>query len=66
MKNLRTLITMLLAFVLVLALAISCAKKEEPPAEETMTPATEQPMTTDSTMMSTDTTMTQPAESTPQ
>jgi len=65
MKNLRTLITMLLAFVLVLALAISCAKKEEPPTEETMTPA-EQPMTTDSTMMSSDTTMAQPAESMPQ
>jgi len=36
MKNLRILITILLAVVLVLGLAIGCAKKEETPAMESM------------------------------
>jgi len=62
MKNIRTLVMVLLAVVLVMALAIGCAKKEEaPPATETMEPAATETMSADTTAMM-DTTMAAPAE----
>lgn len=60
MKNLRTLVTLLFAGVVVLALAIGCAKKEEAPAT-TEEPAATETMAADTTAMM-DSTMAAPAE----
>jgi hypothetical protein len=53
---------MLLAVVLVLALAIGCAKKEEAPATQAEEPAATETMAADTTAAM-DTSMAQPAES---
>jgi len=49
MKNLRTLVMTLLAVLLVLALAIGCAKQEEAPATQTEEPAATETMAADTT-----------------
>ncbi len=64
MKNLRTLVLALLAVLLVLALAIGCAKKEEEPAMQSEEPAATETMAADTTAMM-DSSMAAPAE-TPQ
>ena len=56
MKNLRTLVLTLLAVLLVLALAIGCAKKEEAPATPAEEPAATETMPADTTAAA-DTTM---------
>jgi hypothetical protein len=61
MKNLRTLVTLLFTGIVVLALAIGCAKKEEAPATQTEEPAATETMAADTTATM-DSTMAAPAE----